>query len=186
MPDIVEDPAFRQRYSFERTTDPDGGEVLLVEIWVDHGGGVTPHVHPAMEERFRVLDGSPSFLADRKWQDAAPGETVVVPAGVRHAYRNRAQEAAHIVCEVRPPSSLQEFLEDVAALSRAGKLTRHGLPRTPGALLPAAVLAEHHREMVELLFPPLPPPRIQRLIFPALARLGERRGYRPGRFAEIA
>jgi len=185
MSDIVEDPALRQRYSFERTTDPDGGEVLLVEIWVDRGGGVTPHVHPGMEERFRVLDGNPSFLAGRTWQSASPGETVVVPAGVRHAYRNRAQEEAHIVCEVRPPSSLQEFLEDVAALSRAGKLTRHGLPRTPGALLPAAVLAEHYREMVELLFPPMPPPRIQRLIFPALARLGQRRGYRPGRFAEI-
>jgi hypothetical protein len=39
--------------------------------------------------------------------------------------------------------------------------------------------------MVVLLFPPMPPPFLQRLIFPALARLGERRGYRAGHVAEI-
>jgi quercetin dioxygenase-like cupin family protein len=181
---VVEDPVLRQRLSFQRTADEDGGEVLRIEIWVDPGGGVPPHIHPAMEERFEVLAGRPSFLAGRKWQTAVPGETVVVPAGVRHAYRNRGDETAHVVCEARPPSTLQEFLEDAAALGRAGKLTRNALPKSPGALLQAAVMAQHHRDMVVLLFPPMPPPRLQRLIFPALARLGERRGHKPGRIAE--
>jgi hypothetical protein len=31
----------------------------------------------------------------------------------------------------------------------------------------------------------MPPPFVQRLLFGPLARLGERRGYRAGRFAEI-
>lgn len=183
---VVEDPVLRQRFSFRRTTDADGGEVLHVETWVDPGGGVTPHIHPGMEERVRVLAGQPSFLAGRKWRTAAPGDTVVVPAGVRHAYRNRADEIAHIVCEARPPSSLQEFLEDTAALGRAGKLTRRGaFPKGPAALLQGAVMAHHYREMVVLLFPPMPPGPLQRLLFPALARLGERRGYRAGHFSEI-
>ena len=52
---MVEDPVLRQRLSFSRTTDPDGEEVLHVEVWVDPGGGVTPHIHPAMEERFFFL-----------------------------------------------------------------------------------------------------------------------------------
>jgi quercetin dioxygenase-like cupin family protein len=178
-------PILRQRLSFRRTTDEDGNEVLHVETWIDPGGGVTPHIHPAMEERFKVLSGRPSFLAGRKWRTAAPGDTVIVPAGVRHAYRNRGDEIAHFVCEARPPSSLQEFLEDVTAFARAGKITRRGLPKGFGALLQAAVMAHHYREMVVLLFPPMPPPFLQRLIFPALARLGERRGYRAGHVAEI-
>jgi len=181
---VVDDPVLRQRFSFRRTTDEDGGEVLHVETWVDPGGGVTPHMHPAMEERFEVLAGHPSFLAGRQWRTAFPGDTVVVPAGVRHAYRNRGDELVHMVCHVRPPSSLQEFLEDAAALSRAGKLTRRAFPKSPGAVLQAAVLAHRHREMVVLGFPPLPPPFLQRLLFPALARLGERRGYKAGHFAE--
>jgi quercetin dioxygenase-like cupin family protein len=175
---IVADPVFRQRFSFTRSSDPDGSEVLHVETWVDPGGGVTPHVHPAMEERFRVLDGTAEFLAGRRWITAGPGEEVIVPAGTRHAYRNPDGATAHLVCEVRPPSLLQPFLEDVAALSQAARLNRRGLPTSPGALLESAVLAEHYREMVVLGFPPLPPPAVQRLVFPALARLGSRRGFR--------
>jgi quercetin dioxygenase-like cupin family protein len=172
---VVEDPVFRQRLDFERTTDDGGQEVLRVEMWVDPGGGVPPHIHPAVEERFTVLAGRPSFLAGRTWQAAATGETVVVPPGVRHGYRNDGDETAHVICEARPPSSLQEFLEETAALSQAGKLTRGGLPKGPGALLDAAAMAERHRDMVVLSFAPMPPPRLQRLIFPVLARLGQRR-----------
>ena len=180
--EVIVDPVLRQRYSFERGTDEDGGEVLRVEVWVKPGGGVTPHVHPSMEERFHVLAGRPSFLEGRKWREASPGETVIVPPGARHAYRNRGEEVAHIMCEARPPSSLQGFLEDAAALNRSGKLTRHAIPKGPGALLDGVVMAHHYREMVELHFPPMPPPRLQRLLFPPLARLGERRGHRVGHF----
>src|SRR5688572_16776168 len=121
---IVEDPVLRQRYSFEVGTDDEGGDVLHVEMWIDPGGGVTPHIHPGMEERFHVLAGRPSFLAGREWSTAAPGDEVVVAPGVRHCFRNDADEPAHVRCDARPPSSLQQFLEEVAALSRAGRITR--------------------------------------------------------------
>ena len=45
-------------------------------------------------------------------------------------------------------------------------------------------MVDHYRDMVVLGFPPLPPPAIQRLAIPPLARLGERRGYRAGHFAD--
>jgi quercetin dioxygenase-like cupin family protein len=172
---MIEDPVLRQRYSFETGTDDDGGEVLHVEIWVDPGGGVTPHVHPAMEERFHVLAGRPSFLAGRQWREAAPGDTVVVPAGLRHAYRNESGEVAHLRCAARPPSTLREFLEEVAALSQSGMISRHGLPKSPRALVRAIAMAERHREMAVLGFPPMPPAFVQRLLFPPLARLGRGR-----------
>jgi quercetin dioxygenase-like cupin family protein len=168
---VIEDPVLRQRYSFTRSTDDDGGEVLHVEMWVDPGGGVTPHIHPAMEERFEVLEGRAELLAGKRWRQAAPGDVVTVPPGVRHAYRNRGDAVAHLRCEARPPSTLQAFLEEVAALSQAGMITSRGLPRRPGALVRAAALAQRHRDMVTLLFPPMPPPFVQRLLFPPLAKL---------------
>jgi quercetin dioxygenase-like cupin family protein len=173
---VVHDPVLRQRYSFTVTADEDGGEVLHVDTWVDPGGGVTPHLHPAMEERFHVLSGRPSFLAGGKWSTAAPGDVVVVPAGLRHSYRNEGDEPAHIRCDVRPPSSLQAFLEEVAALSQAGRITRRGLPTSPGAALQLALLVQRHREMVTL-GAPAPPPLLQRLVIPPLAWLAVRRGY---------
>jgi quercetin dioxygenase-like cupin family protein len=182
--EVIEDPVLRQRFRFRRTADEDGSPVLHVETWVDPGGGVTPHVHPAMEERFEILEGQPSFLAGRSWGTASRGETVVVAPGLRHAYRNRSESTVHMVCHVRPPSTLQEFLTDTAALSRAGKITRSGIPKGLSGLLAGAVLAEHYRDMVVLGFPPMPPEFVQRILFPALARLGERRGYRAGSFAQ--
>jgi hypothetical protein len=71
------------------------------------------------------------------------------------------------------------FLEEVAALARDGKISRQGLPRNYGALPEAAALAHRHRAMVTLLFPPMPPPFIQRLPFPLLTRLGEGRRNKP-------
>jgi len=181
---LVEDPVFRTRYRFTREADEGGGEVQHVEMWVDPGGGVTPHIHPAMEERFTVVAGVAEFLGGRQWQSAGPGQTVVVPPGTRHAFRNRGDQVAHVRCEARPPSTLQAFLEDVAGLSRAGKLTRFGLPK-PSGLLEAAVLATHYRDMVVLLFPS-PPQIVQRLLLPPLARFAERRGRRAGEFAALA
>jgi quercetin dioxygenase-like cupin family protein len=179
-------PLLRQRLSFRRETAAEGEEVLYVETRVQPGGGVTPHVHPALEERFRILSGNPTFLAGRKWKRVPAGETVVVPPGVRHAYRNDTDEEVHFVCEARPASTLQEFLEDATELARTGKLTRLGLPKSFDALLRAAVMVERYRDMVVLGFPPLPPVFVQRLLFPPLARLGERRGYGAGRLTASA
>ena len=177
---LVEDPVLRHRLGFSEA-ERDGSPVGRVEMWVDPGGGVPPHVHPAIEESFEVLDGRLDLLAGRSWQTAGAGETVVVPPGTRHAYRNRGDGVAHAICWVSPPSDLLEgFLSDAAALGRAGQLTRNGLPKNPRALLQAAVLAVHYREMVELSFPPAPPAGLDRLLMPPLARLGRRRGYLPG------
>jgi len=171
----IYDPVLRQRLSFSRTIDPDGVEVLHVETWVDPGGGVTPHVHPAIEERFEVLAGTPGFLAGRAWTTASPGQTFVVPPGTRHAYRNAGDQTAHMVCHVRPPSSLQDFLEEVTELSRSGRIGRWGLPTGANAFLDCAALAHRHRDMVTLQFPPMPPGFVQRLLFPMFARVADRR-----------
>jgi quercetin dioxygenase-like cupin family protein len=170
---MVEDPILKQRHEFHHPSP----EVLVVESWVDPGGGVTPHVHPAMEERFTVHEGRAEFLAGRTWAEA---REAVVPPGTRHAFRNRGDVPSHIVCEVRPPSTLQEFLEDVAGLSRSGAISRSGLPRSPKGLVQGAVLGHHYRDMAVLGFP-LPPPA---LLAP-LAKLGARLGYRAGEFKDL-
>ena len=142
---IVEDPVLKQRLAFRPAED---GDALLVEMWVEPGGGVPPHVHPSMEERFELHSGELSFLAGRKWTAAGPGETVVVSAGTRHAYRNTGSEQAHATCRAAPALSLEEFLTEAAAMARAGRLTRRGLPKSPVGALQALRLAVRHRRMV--------------------------------------
>ena len=175
----VVDPVFQLRHRFRRD-----GDVLHVEEIVEPGGGVTPHVHPAMEERFVVHDGRCQFLSGRRWTEAGPGEEVVVPPGTRHAFRNRGSVPTRIECRATPASSLQAFLEDAAGLSRAGKLLKIGLPK-PSGLLEAAVLVERYDDMVVLGFP-APPRPIQKLVFGPLARIAERRGIRAGQLKALA
>ena len=119
-----------------------------------------------------------------RWTPYGAGQTAVVPAGTRHAYRNESDATAHMVCHVRSPSTLQPFLEDAAALGRAGLTTRHALPKSPRALMIAGLLVQANRDMVELGFPPLPPAAIQRVVMPPLAALARRRGYRAGEVAQ--
>jgi hypothetical protein len=137
-----------------------------------------------MEERFEVLEGTVTFLAGRRWRPYHAGSTAVVPAGTRHAYRNDTDATVHMVCHVTPPSTLQGFLEDAAALGRAGLTTRQALPKSPRALMIAGLLVEANREMVTLGFPPLPPAALQRVLMPPLAKLARRRGYRAGQVAQ--
>ena len=175
----VVDPVFKVRHRFWRE-----GDVQHVESWVDPGGGVTAHVHPGMEEHFFVREGRCQFLAGRKWIEKGPGEEILVPAGTRHAFRNRGSEPTRIECHATPPSTLQAFLEDAAGMSRAGKLHKVGLPK-PNGVLEAAVLVAAYDDMVHLGFP-APPRPVQKLIFGPLARVAARRGIRAGELKALA
>jgi quercetin dioxygenase-like cupin family protein len=166
-PGLVVDPVFQIRSSFECQ-----GESMVVDTWIDAGGGVTPHVHPAMEERFETIEGTAEFLSGRKWHETPAGKGVVVPRGTRHAFRNRSDGVAHIRCWATPPSTLEEFLTEAAAMSRAGKINKLALPTSFGALLEIAMMAERHKEMVVMSSPPRV---VQKLMLPPLARMGQSR-----------
>jgi mannose-6-phosphate isomerase-like protein (cupin superfamily) len=162
---LIHDPVLRQSYRFTRAPD-----ALLMDNYVEPGGGVTPHIHPTMEERFEVVSGRAEILSGRTWVKAGPGDVVVVRPGTRHAFRNRGDEVAHVRCEASPPETLQEFLTEVAELSQDGGINRRGMPTSLGAFKRVIVIARRHRDMVELLFPPAPPRPLQKLLFSFVGR----------------
>src|SRR4051812_35219628 len=141
MTRLVEDPVLKQRLAFEPIED---GQAVRVEMWVDPGGGVPPHMHPRMEETFEVLSGELSLLDGRKWSAHKPGEAVVVPAGKRHAYRNNGTVETHAICTARPPQSLEEFLggrrdgaRREADAQRAAEDPQRGGPGRPPRVAPS-------------------------------------------------
>jgi mannose-6-phosphate isomerase-like protein (cupin superfamily) len=161
--ELIDDPLFRQRYGFSRQ-----GEVLRIEIWTEPGGGVlVEHVHPKLEERYEVLEGEVTFRVDRESRRAGPGERLTVPAGVRHSFENTGEGIAHLFVEADPALQLRESIEDGVRLAESGKLTAGGKPRGLRALIEAAAVAYRYRETVILSSPP---PAMQRLLFPLLAR----------------
>jgi quercetin dioxygenase-like cupin family protein len=167
MSELVHDPVRRQRLRFQ----PDG-DVLHAEVWADAGGDVPAHRHPSQEERFEVLAGRVRFIVDGKRIDAGPGTHLVAPAGVKHAFRNTGASEAHLRVTVEPALRLQAFLEEAAALARAGAYTRRGVPRRPWALLALADLMHRYADVTVMAFPP---PIVQRLLVEPLARLARGR-----------
>ena len=166
MPELVHDPVRRQRLAFSRD-----GDVLLAEVWADPGGDVPAHSHPAQEERFEVLEGHVRFVVDGKRVEGDPGTRVVAPAGAKHAFRNPGKTQARLRVQVEPALRLQGFLEEAAALARAGAYTRRGLPTRPAAVVELADLMSRYEDVTVLAFPPRV---VQRFLLAPLARL--RRG----------
>jgi quercetin dioxygenase-like cupin family protein len=163
MPELVHDPIRRQRLAFSRE-----GDVLHAEVFADPGGDVPAHYHPAQEERFEVLAGRVRFDVNGRRVECGPGARVIAPAGAKHAFRNVGAQEAHLRVEVEPALDLQGFLEEAAALARARRYTRRGLPRRPGAVVELADLMVRYTDTTVMAFPPR---IIQRLLLAPLARL---------------
>lgn len=163
MTAVVHDPVRRQRLRFSQEDD-----VLHAEVWADPGGDVPAHYHPSQEERWEVVAGNVRFLLDSERIEAGPGTTVVAPAGVKHAFLNIGPSEAHLRVRVEPALRLQGFLEEAAALARAGAYTRRGIPRRPGAVAQLADLMSRYADVTVMAFPPR---LVQRLLLEPLARL---------------
>jgi quercetin dioxygenase-like cupin family protein len=169
----VEDPVGRQRLAFTPESDDDGTEIMLVDCWVDPGGGVPPHIHPHQTEIFEVIEGEMTFTAGRSKEVRRAGESITVPPGTRHAYANKSSAPAYMRCTARPAADLAEFLQTTAALGREGHIVRFGPLRAPGlrGLPKVAAMLKRHRENTLILNPP---PLVQRLLLDRLARFADR------------
>jgi quercetin dioxygenase-like cupin family protein len=148
----ISDPVHRVRYTFE----PDG-ENLIVDTWVEPGGGLPAHMHPRQEERWSVVEGQIRFgLGDTKRViGPADGEIVVAP-GTKHSAASVSDEEAQLRCHVRPALALQSFLEESAAAAQQGLFMRGGVPRNLRGARWAARFLKRHRADVVMSFPPRP------------------------------
>lgn len=169
LPDAIEEPVSGQLVVFrQRTSDRVAGE-----LFVRPGGCVPAHVHPGQLERFEGVSGELRFRLGRHRETVGPGDSLVVPAGTNHGFRNLGHEIAHFRIELSPPLRGEEGLRTLFGLQRDGRLrvTRLGVPCP---LLQIAVLFDEYLAEIQL---PLLPHRVQRTAFRGLARLGKWRGY---------
>jgi quercetin dioxygenase-like cupin family protein len=90
------------------TTD---GEYVELDCTVEPGGDTAIHYHPEQEETYQVLDGTLEVFRDGRWHAVAVGESLTVPRGAVHGFRN-----AH-----RPALAFQEHLETLDRLVQEGR-----------------------------------------------------------------
>jgi mannose-6-phosphate isomerase-like protein (cupin superfamily) len=163
--DRVHDPIHRVSYSFTRE-----GDNLWVHTWLEDGGHLPEHFHPTLEERWETLDGTARVKLDGEWRDLRPEDgPVVVAPGVRHELRNTSGREARLRTEVIPGGRLEEFLTESARAAREGLYNARNLPTS---LRGAGWLARFALRFRDETVMTSPPPAVQRVALPLMAKLG--------------
>jgi quercetin dioxygenase-like cupin family protein len=120
-PREVENALTGETVRFIRTGDETGGELLVMEAhWSSPKHETPAHVHPAMEERWHVLEGRVGFRIGDEEVTAGPGEQVSAPPGVLHTNWNVGGGPALMRIEMRPPLRWEEFVRQLFALASEG------------------------------------------------------------------
>jgi mannose-6-phosphate isomerase-like protein (cupin superfamily) len=156
--------------------DVDGGGLSgLVHLTVMPGGAVVgEHVHPAMDERFRVVSGRLQTRIAGTDGQLGPGEAALASAGVAHNWCNVGAVPAGVIVELSPGDGLARFEALIATLfglANAGRTNAKGLPSPLQLVLTAS-------EFSDVIQMTKPPAAIQRAAFTALGAVARRRGLR--------
>lgn len=173
--DTIENPFTGERITFLKTAGETGGELLRFEYILPPRFSIPGHIHPRQEERHEVLSGTLRGRVGGRERDYGPGERVVGPAGVPHAWRNPSKsEELRIVSELRPVLGFETLIEVGFGIARDLKTDKKGAPKH---LLRLAVLVDEARN--EFYPARVPMPVWKALMAPvaALAYAGRRIGY---------
>jgi uncharacterized RmlC-like cupin family protein len=110
---VIENPATGERIEF---VSERAHLLALDAFWTRPGHRTAAHVHPEMEETWRVVAGTAAFRIGERELTAEPGEAVVAPPGVTHRAWNPTDEPVQLRIEMRPALRWREFTERLFAL----------------------------------------------------------------------
>jgi uncharacterized cupin superfamily protein len=112
------------------------------ETYDPPGTGVPPHVHPTQDEHIHVLDGVFTLYLDGEWEKAGPGDTVLMPRGLPHAYYNRTEADSRALFWVSPTGKLAHLFDQLHDLSDPAEVVRqsalHDVEFLPPGSVPGA------------------------------------------------
>jgi mannose-6-phosphate isomerase-like protein (cupin superfamily) len=159
----VEDPIHRVSYSFRRE-----GSDLWVYTWLDDGGHLPEHYHPSLEEHWETLEGSARVKLDGSWRELVPADgPILVARNVRHELENDSGRLTRMRTRVTPAGRLEEFLTESARAAREGLYNARNMPT---GIRGASWIAEFALRFRDETVMTSPPPALQRIVLPLLAR----------------
>lgn len=76
--------------------------LCIFEQWMDPGAGAPTHTHP-VEEVLTVLAGEADMWIDETHVGLAAAQSLIVPAGRRHGFRNAGSGTLHVQAVLASP-----------------------------------------------------------------------------------
>jgi mannose-6-phosphate isomerase-like protein (cupin superfamily) len=120
-----------------------GAGLVIIEETTAPGKGPPLHIHHGQSECFRFLKGEYELLVEDRLYRATPGAAAMVPAGVRHTFRNIGTTPGRFMFTLSPALEGEAFFTELAALTLSGEPD------------PTALAALARRHGTEFVGPPL-------------------------------
>ena len=128
-------------------------DLLEVEALYGPGGSPPPpHLHPAQDEQFRVVEGELEAVVDGHEHHLQAGDSLHVPRGVVHKMWNEGSVPARVTWQTRPAGRTAEWWRALHELGQAHPPGRAGIP-SPTRL---AVLLREYDDVMRLAVGPAP------------------------------
>src|SRR5918992_372628 len=124
-----------------------GGALALLDERGRRGDMPPLHVHRRDDETFYVLEGEVTLFVGSEQIVLGPGQSVLAPRDVPHAYRVESEEARWLV--ITTPAGFDDFVREVAEPAPADELPPGERPVDPAFLAQAVAKAG-----IEILGPP--------------------------------
>src|SRR5450631_1912175 len=170
--EVWENPVTRERATILELPHKNPEGRATAELTALVGAQVVgEHYHPALVERFTVLEGELTVKRDGQTSVLREGDTAVIEAGVWHDWWNAGNRDARVRVEITPGERFSHMVETLFGLARLGHTDNKGMPN----MLQLAVFAQEFSDVVVFRSPPL---AVQRVLFGALAPIARWRGYR--------
>lgn len=119
-----------ETFIFIETQETHGGNRLVIDVICEPGGGAKGapiHIHPKQTERFSIQSGVMEYQLNGKMGHVHAGDTVVIPPGTPHTFRNPSHdEKLAFRFEFEPAGGMEYIFENMTALSQMGKLRPNG------------------------------------------------------------
>ena len=109
-----------------------------------------PHIHPQQTETYTVIDGTLDVLVGHEWRSLAAGETVAVPPGTVHTFRNRSGRNVAFRSVHTPALGFEQYIERLYWLCAMNRIRG---PRDLTSALYVSLLLQAHRNDLVLAGP---------------------------------
>lgn len=113
---------------FLRDKRDTGGSLDMFEMTCPPEGRMPePHYHRDWDETVYGLEGVTTFTVDGRELALGPGDTVFIPRGAVHAFRNTSGKPARTLAVLTPGVLGPEYFRELAALVAAGPPDREAM-----------------------------------------------------------
>lgn len=160
-------PIFGVEAQVTTPSEATGGEYVEMDCTAEPDSATIIHYHPGQVETFQVLEGEMEVLRDGAWSVIKAGNSIAVPEGAVHAWRNASEAPVRFLNVHRPARGFQAHMETVDRLVKAGKVRG---TKDPRSLIYLSMSAVKHRPDVTVK-----PPQ---WVVNTLAFLGRRLGFK--------